>query len=155
MNEYFSRSERSQAGRATTGSRLAVPAVQPISTQQRGRQDAGSHDGKPHDGESPPSFFEDDLAGAAEYARVYARVVDILAELRSAASAATVEDAEAEIQSMVPVPMILAPLPPTFREVMESAVTLGKRIAGQARYAHAAQAHLRRVAVDQLLSIAA
>lgn len=152
MNEYFSRSERSQAGRATTGSRLAVPAVQPISTQQRGRQNAGSHDGKPHDGESSPSFFEDDLAGAAEYARVYARVVDILAELRSAA---TVEEAEAEIQSMVPLPMILAPVPPTFREVMESAVTLGKRIAGQARYAYAAQAHLRRVAVDQLLSIAA
>lgn len=127
----------------------AVPPVQAIAAQQG----ANRHAGKRQKGDPKSTLSEDDLASAAEYAKVHARVADILAELRSASAAPTVEAAEADIQSLLPAPMILVPLPPASKEVIESAVTLGKRIAEQASYAHAAQAHLRRGTVDQLLSI--
>lgn len=148
MNEYLSRSELSQVDRVTARAPSAVPAVQPVSLAQ---PPADRQAGKPQSGEGTAPLSEDDLASAAEYAKVHARVADILAELKSA-SASSVEGAEAEIQSMLPAPIILVPLPPASKEAVESAVTLGKRIAQQARYAHAAQAHLRRGTVDQILS---
>jgi hypothetical protein len=150
MNEYLSRGDLTQVDRVTTRSPSAVPVVQPVSAQQG----AHSQDGRAQGRGSSSQLSEDDLAGVAEYAKVQTRVADILAELRSAVSASTVEGAEAEIQSMLPAPLILVPLPPASREVVESAVALGKRIAEQASYAHAAQAHLRRGTVDQILSTA-
>lgn len=149
MNEYVSRSDLTQVDRVSSPTPSAVPAVQPIAAQQG----VDPHAGKPQSGDPHPTLSEDDLASAAEYAKVHARVADILAQLRSASVGPTVEGAEAEIQSLLPAPMILVPLPPASKEVVESAVTLGKRIAEQASYAHAAQAHLRRGTVDQLLSI--
>jgi hypothetical protein len=147
MNEYVSRSDLTQVDRVTSRTPSAVPAVQPVTAQQG----VDPHAGKPHEGDGGAGLSEDDLASAAEYAKVHAKVADILADLR-AASAPTIEDAEAEIQSLLPAPIILVPLPPASKEAVESAVTLGKRIAQQASYAHAAQAHLRRGTVDQLLS---
>lgn len=148
MNEYVSRSDLTQVDRVSSRTPSAVPAVQPVAAQQA--MDAQT--GKPQDGGPNTGLSEDDLASAAEYAKVHARVADILAELRSASVAPTVEGAEAEIQTLLPAPMILIPLPPASKEVVEAAVTLGKRIAEQASYAHAAQAHLRRGTVDQVLS---
>lgn len=150
MKEYLSRSELTQVDRVATRLSLAVPAVQPISAYNG----PAPNESRASNGEAASLLSEDDLASAAEYAKVHARVADILAELRSAASALSVDAAEVEIQSMVPTPMILVPLPPASKEAVESAVKLGKRIAEQANYAHAAQAHLRRGAVDQILSIA-
>lgn len=147
MNEYVSRSELTQVDRVSPRVPSAVPAVQPVTAQQG----VDPHAGKTHDWGSGAGLSEDDLASAAEYAKVHAKVADILADLR-AASAPAIEDAEAEIQSLLPAPIILVPLPPASKEAVESAVTLGKRIAEQASYAHAAQAHLRRGTVDQLLS---
>jgi hypothetical protein len=153
MNEYFSRSGLTQVDRTTSRAPSAVPAVQPITAQQGADPQAGkSRPGKPYDGEAGAALSEDDLASAAEYARVQARVADILAELRSTTGASTVQGAEANIQSLLPAPIILVPLPPASREVVESAVMLGKRIAQQSSYAHAAQANLRRGTVDQVLS---
>ena len=149
MNEYVSRSDLTQVDRVSSRTPSAVPPVQAIAAQQG----ADRHAGKRQKGDPKPTLSEDDLASAAEYAKVHARVADILAQLRSASAGPTVEEAEAEIQSLLPAPMILVPLPPASKEVVESAVTLGKRIAEQASYAHAAQAHLRRGTVDQLLSI--
>ncbi|MFC4592956.1 hypothetical protein [Sphingobium tyrosinilyticum] len=148
MNEYVSRSDLTQGDRAKARAPSAVPAVQPVTAQQG----VDPHAGKPHEGEIGADLSEDDLASAAEYAKVHAKVADILADLRSAASAPTIEGAEAELQSLLPAPIILVPLPPASREAVESAVMLGKRIAEQASYAHAAQAHLKRGTVDQLLS---
>ena len=147
MNENVSRSDLTQLDRVSSRT-PSVPAVQPIAAQQGVDPNAG----KPQDGDTNSTLSEDDLASAAEYAKVHARVADILAELRSASAAPTVEGAEADIQTLLPAPMILVPLPPASKEVIESAVTLGKRIAEQASYAHAAQAHLRRGTVDQVLS---
>ncbi|CAD7336978.1 hypothetical protein FIM10_06385 [Sphingomonadales bacterium 56] len=148
MNEYASRSDLTQVDRVSSRTPSAVPAVQPVAAQQGMDTPAG----KPQDGGTNMGLSEDDLASAAEYAKVHARVADILAELRSASATPTVEGAEAEIQTLLPAPMILVPLPPASKEAVESAVTLGKRIAEQASYAHAAQAHLKRGTVDQLLS---
>lgn len=148
MNEYISRSGLTQVDRTTSRTPSAVPAVQPITAQQG----VDSQAGKRQDDESGAALSEDDLASAAEYARVQARVADILAELRSATGASTVQGAEANIQSLLPAPIILVPLPPASREVVESAVMLGKRIAQQSSYALAAQAHLKRGTVDQVLS---
>jgi len=53
---------------------------------------------------------------------------------------------------MMPSPMVFVPLPPASKEAVEQAVTLAKKIAQQASYAHAAQAHIKRPMVDQLLS---
>ena len=148
MNEYVSRSDLTQVDRVTSRAPSGVPAVQPIAAQQG----VDAHADRPHDSDNGGSLSEDDLASAAEYAKVHARVADILADLRSAASSPSVEGAEAEIQSLLPAPMILVPLPPASKEAVESAVTLGRRIAEQASYAHAAQAHLKRGTVDHLLS---
>lgn len=146
MNEYIARREFSQVDRVTARTPSAVPAVQPVSPAHG----ADSHGGRSPGGGGPP-LSEYDLASAAEYAKVHARVADILAELRLAGPS-SVDDAAAELQSLVPAPIILVPLPPASKEAVESAVELGKRIAEQASYAHAAQAHLRRGTVDQLLS---
>ncbi|HJT41695.1 MAG TPA: hypothetical protein VJ762_15305 [Sphingobium sp.] len=149
MNEYLSRNELTQVDRVAAR-KPSVSAVQPVSAQQSSLQTADSHAGKPQEADVGSSLAEDDLAGAAEYAKVHARVADILADLRSSAS--SVEGAEAAIQSLLPTPIILVPLPPASKEAVESAVGLGKRIAEQASYAHGAQAHLRRGTVGQVLS---
>lgn len=151
MNEYLSRSELTQVDRVTTRAPAAVPSVTPAVQPAPSTQNSMQQPGRAPDGEAQPQLSEDDLASAAEYAKVHARVADILADLRSS-EAVSVEGAEAEIQSLLPAPIILVPLPPASKEAVESAVTLGKRIAQQASYAHAAQAHLRRGTVDQLLS---
>ncbi|HKY81542.1 MAG TPA: hypothetical protein VJM09_08720 [Sphingobium sp.] len=151
MNEYLSQSGLTQVDRVSSRAPSGVPVVSPVSAVQAAGDPLS--DGRRERG-SAAMLAEEDLVSAAEYAKVHARVADILAELRSV-GAASIEGAEAQIQSMLPAPMILVPLPPASKEVMESAVELGKRIAEQASYAHAAQAHLRRGTVDQLLSTAA
>jgi hypothetical protein len=148
MNDYVSRSDLTQVDRVAARAPSAVLPVQPVAA----RQGRGTQAGQPQDGGPNPSLSEDDLASAAEYAKVRARVADILANLRSASATATVEAAEAEIQTLLPAPMILVPLPPASKEAIESAVKLGERIAEQASYALAAQSHLKRGTVDQLLS---
>ena len=147
MNEYLSRNELTQIDRVAPRAAAALPAAQSGAATQALKPHAGAQ--AESDALSPTS--EDDLASAAEYAKVHARVADILADLRSEGGTSVNEAAE-QIQSLLPAPMILIPLPPASKEAVESAVTLGKRIAEQASYAHAAQAHLRRGAVDQLLS---
>jgi len=95
---------------------------------------------------------EESIASSAEYAKVHARIADILGDLRSQGGTATVQGAADEIQSMLPAPQVLVPLPPASKEAVESTIRIAKRIAEQAAYAHAAQANVRRGAVDQILS---
>lgn len=98
---------------------------------------------------------DEEIASAADYAKVHARIADILADIRSEVRPQSVEGAQMEIQSMLPAPIILVPLPPASKETMESTVLLAKRIAEQASYAQAAQAHLKRGTVDQILATVA
>jgi hypothetical protein len=156
MNEYFSRSEISPIDRVVTRAPAAVAPVQGATAKlpesatasraaalvAASRESASS------------STVKDEAAGAAEYASVHARIADILADLRSDATA-SVDGAASEIQSMVPAPIILVPLPPASKDAVEHAALLAKRMADQASFAHAAQAHLRHGTVDQILSTVA
>lgn len=155
MNEYFSRSEVSPIDRVAPRAPVAVPAVQPVATAGR----PADRDGPPVPARTMPAAetlakAQDEVAGAAEYARVHARIADILADLRSGSSALTVDDAAGAISAMLPSPIIVVPLPPASKEAVENAARLAKRIAEQTHFALGAQAHARRGAVDQLLSAA-
>lgn len=154
MNDYGSRSEISPTERAATRPVVPVPAVQIISA--RTAPDLGD------EGRStvpPPgndtATLDDEVAGAAEYARVHARIAVILSDLRSSANSATVGGAEGEIQDMMPSRVVLVPLPPASKEAVEHAAQLAKRIVRDAFNAHSAQAHVKRGTVDQVLSAGA
>ncbi|BDD67292.1 hypothetical protein Sj15T_23130 [Sphingobium sp. TA15] len=148
MNNYISRTELS-VERSATRAPSAVSAIQPVSssgTAQQGDQSPR------HSMAQDQAGAEESIATSAEYAKVQARIADILGELRSLGGAATVDGAADEIQSMLPTPQVLVPLPPASKEAVESTIRIAKRIAEQAAYAHAAQANIRRGAVDQILS---
>ena len=147
MNNYISRTELS-VERGATRAPSAVSAIQPVSSsatlQQGGRP---PRQAMPED----QAASEESIASSAEYAKVHARIADILGDLRRQGGTATVDGAANEIQSMLPSPQVLVPLPPASKEAVESTIRIAKRIAEQAAYAHAAQAHVPRGAIDQIL----
>ncbi len=155
MNEYLSKSEISSVDRvgARTNSVSAVAAAQSVTVKPRG---TGNGDVRAQAGptvEGDRTGPDEDIASAAEYARVHAQIADILAHMRADADVSA-ESAASDIQSMMPVPVIIVPLPPASKEAVESAAHLARKIADQARYAHGAQAaQLRRGTVDQILSM--
>lgn len=156
MNDYFTRSELSPIDRSAPRAIPAISAVQSVPAQNpASNQDLSSSGGKPRPAPVATLMPDEEIASAADYAKVHARIADILADIRSEARPQSVDSAEVEIQSMLPAPIILVPLPPASKEVMESTVLLAKRIAEQASYAQAAQAHLKRGTVDQILSTVA
>jgi hypothetical protein len=95
---------------------------------------------------------EAQLASAAEYARVHARIADILANLRAGAPKASTADSEAEIVSLLPEPVIIVPLPPASREMVEYAEMLAREMASRAVVARSAQAHIQSGTADQVLA---
>lgn len=150
MNDYFSRSEISPVKRSATRAPSAVSAVQPASSSATVRQDGRSASAPIPDDQAAS---EERIASSAEYAKVHARIADILAELHAQSGNVTVDGAADEIQSMLPAPQVLVPLPPASKEAVESAIRIARRIAEQAGYAHAAQANFRQGAVDQIVTL--
>lgn len=151
MSDYLSRNEISPVERSATRAPSAVSAVQPVSasvTVNSNGRSARSAGNAPSDDQTA----EADIASSAEYAKVHARIADILADLRSQGSSTTVDGAAEEIQSMLPAPQVLVPLPPASKEAVESSIRIARRIAEQAAYAHAAQANVRRGTVDQIVT---
>lgn len=148
MNDYISRTELS-VDRGAARAPSAVSAIQPVSSSAATQQ--GGQSPRRAMPEDQPAA-EESIASSAEYAKVHARIADILGDLRSQGGNATVQGAADEIQSMLPAPQVLVPLPPASKEAVESTIRIAKRIAEQAAYAHAAQANVRRGAVDQILS---
>lgn len=155
MNDYASRSEISPVERAAPRAPSAVGAVQPVGAgASTSGQDDLSATSAPKAAIIDLVALDDEAAGAAEYAKVHARIADILADMRSESGGMSVDGAAAAVQSMLPAPFIFVPLPPASREAVEQAAALAQRIADKAIYAHAAQAHLKRGTVDQILSTA-
>ncbi|WP_375194416.1 hypothetical protein [Sphingobium sp.] len=149
MSDYLSRNEISPVERSVTRAPSAVSAVQPVSASVTVNSNGRST------GNAQPeeqAAAEVDIASSAEYARVHARIADILADLRSQGSSATVDGAAEEIQSMLPAPQVLVPLPPASKEAVESSIRIARRIAEQVAYAHAAQANVRRGTVDHIVA---
>ncbi len=160
MNDYFSRGEIPPIDRVPVRPVVAVPAVQPAAQagtdldpalrQARAQLKEGSGEGA-----DLSSTSEEQLASAAEYARVHARIADIIADLRSGRpgqNEATAQANEQAITSLLPSPIVIIPLPPASRDMVEHAVRVAKDMADQAAYAHAAQAHLKMGTVDQILT---
>lgn len=153
MSEYVARSEISPVDRVATRPATPVHAVQPVAVSPK----AADRDGASAAASTPAvdtAAIDDDLASAAEYAKVHARIADILADLRSETTTADVDDAARSIQSLMPVPIIIVPLPPASKEAVEHAALLAKRMADQAVYARASHAHVSRSTVDQIVSTA-
>ncbi|WP_257540083.1 hypothetical protein [Sphingobium sp. CFD-1] len=153
MSDYLSKSEISSADRASARPNAvpAVSAAQSVTVKPDNGDAAASRGRAPALPARDPAAFEEEIAGAAEYARIHAEIADIMADMRTD-PAASVAAATSRIEAMLPTPIIIVPLPPASKEAVESTVMLARRMADQSRYAHAAQAHMKRGTVDQILS---
>lgn len=148
MSDYFPRSELSPVERSATRGPSAVTATT-SATARQGRQPSARPNPAKEDSAGP---LEGGIASSAEYAKVHARIADILAELRLQGGTITVEGAAEEIQSMIPAPSVLVPLPPASKDAVESSIRIARRIAEQASYAYAAQANMHPGTVELIIS---
>jgi hypothetical protein len=161
MNEYQSRSEITPIDRITRTTAVApsVSAATPVSTDAAVAAAAqASVASAPVDSAVDlAAGSEEQLASAAEYARVHASIAGILAGLRTgpSTSASTPGDAEAAITALLPPAIIIVPLPPASREMVEHAEMVAKAMASQALQTRSAQAHLKPGTVDQILTATA
>lgn len=150
MNDYVSRTEMPPVDRAVSRAPAPVQAVQPVAPSRSAQIPASQAAKSPVKGDGV--VVDDDLASIAEYVEVHARIADILADLQSGVGG--VDDAADAIQSMIPRPMVLVPLPPASKEAVEHAAVLAKRIVERASYAHGAHAHVSRATVEQVTTSA-
>lgn len=153
MNEYVPRIESVSAERAVQPVRpvAAVAPVQPgagagqAATQGEANADSGEQARREH------------MASASDYARVQARIADILAELdtSSASPAEAHAHADAQMAALRPEPTVVIPLPPARIEVIEQAVAVARAMAEKAALTRAAQANVAVGTVDQMLAVSA
>ncbi|QUT05812.1 hypothetical protein KFK14_23235 [Sphingobium phenoxybenzoativorans] len=160
MNEYQSRSEIAPVDRVTrkVAAVPSVPAATPVNADTQAAVSQAPAAPTPADNAvNLAAGSEEQLASAAEYARVHASIADILAGLRAGQSSNTQtnDEAESAITALLPQPVIIVPLPPASKEMVERAVMLAKAMADQAQVTRSAQAHLKPGTVDQILATAA
>jgi hypothetical protein len=146
MDDFLSRTELSPVDRTVVRGPAPAQAVQPVAASR-------ASDGPDTRARTPAprpeqADIDQDLASVAEYVEVHARIAEILSDLDS--GAISVDDANSAVQGMIPKPIVIVPLPPASREQVEHAAAVAKRIVERAAYAHAAQAHLPRHAVEQI-----
>jgi hypothetical protein len=161
MNEYLSRNEISPVDRVTR----TVAAISSVPAAPQGGDTDTAVQAKlvakvaaSTSGDADiASSSEEQLASAAEYARIHARIADILAGMRSDGTApvSSASNTEADIVSLLPAPVIIIPLPPASKDMVERAEMLAKDIAVSASLTRAAQAHVKPGTVDQILATAA
>ncbi|WP_336959612.1 hypothetical protein [Sphingobium aquiterrae] len=157
MNDYVQSSEISPIDRVTPRPVAAVSAVQPIgqAVPETPVQREGAK--APATAADFSALSEEQLASAAEYARVHARIAELLADLRSSSSsqAVSADATEGAIVALMPPPVFLVPLPPANRHMVERVAQLAKDMAAQATTSHVAQAHVKPGTVDQILATVA
>jgi hypothetical protein len=148
MDDYVSRTELSPVDRTVVRAPSPAPIVQPVTASRA--NDSLSKERRNAMAEPKAASASQELASVAEYVEVHARIAEILADL--SAGATDVDGAAGAIQTMIPRPMVLVPLPPASKEAVEHAAVLARRIVERASYAHVAQAHLSRGTVEQIAS---
>lgn len=148
MNEFVPRidaiaPERLVASRPAP----AVPLVQPSASAANAPNGSGVN---PDGGDQAR---REQMASAFDYARVQARVADILADITGSSEppAQARSTAEAKLDALKPIPTVIIPMLPASVEVVEHAVEVARAVAQQAELARAAQAHVNRNTVDQIL----
>lgn len=140
--------------------RSATRAPSPVAAIRAAGAKGSDLDNAPRQGfnrDNAPIIVDEDLAGAAEYAQMQARIADILAELRDRTDGvdASVAGADAAIRSMMPVPVVIIPPAPADKDELELAVGLAERITRQRAQAIAAHAAMRPGTVEGMLASAA
>jgi len=153
MNEFVPRIDSLSAERNTPPVRPApaVAPVQPSAASSQGANtsgagtDAGEHARREH------------MASASDYARVQARIADILADMHASTAepAAALDEAQNRIGSLSLSSTVIIPLPPASVESIERAVQVAQAMAEQASLARSSQANVSTGTVDQILSITA
>ena len=157
MDDYLPRNALPPADLAGARTVATVQPAAPAGSDTNAR--AGGHSGRNAGafatGANFDSGSEEQLASAAEYARVHARINDILASLRdSGGPVRSASASEAAIVSLLPAPVVIVPLPPASRDMVEQAARVAKQVADQAAFARAAQAHVKPGTVDQVMATA-
>lgn len=160
MNEYLSRSDIAPVDRIAR-SAAVVPGVtalaQTVVEAQPTPADLAATVAQSTSGADLATGSEDQLASAAEYARIHARIANIIANLRAGSGGGTISaaDGDAQVGALLPEPVIIIPLPPASRDMVERAERLARDMAAQAALTRSAQSHLKPGTVDQILATAA
>ena len=147
MSDYFPRIELPPVDRTVPRAISSVQAVQPIVAGHSAP--SANPDARASVPQIDIAGVDEDVASAAQYVEIYARIADILADLDSSGS---VDGAAQSINAMLPRPIVLVPLPPASREAIEHAAVVARRMVDRAAYSHAAQAYLPRGVVDQIVA---
>ena len=149
MNEFVPRVDPVAPERVlATRPAPVAPLVQPASAA------ANTNNGSGVDADSGEQARREQMASAFDYARVQARVADILSDLAGSSQPPEEARANAETQfeALKPVPTIIIPMLPASVEVVERAVQVARAMAQQAELTRAAQAHVNVGTVDQILA---
>lgn len=154
MENYLSRQEIQPVDRIP---RIAPAVFGATVTAQAGGDTAGQVHGEEEKAESAAIASEAQLASAAEYARIHAQIAETIAQIRSEAqsSAMSAAETEARLVSFLPAPVVIIPLPPANKDMVERAAMLAKEMAAQVAITRSAQAHLKPGTVDQILATVA
>lgn len=150
MNEFVPRIDAIAPERiVATRPAPAVPLVQAAASAANASNGSGVN---PDGGEGAR---REQMASAFDYARVQARVADILADIAGSSEppAQARATAEAHLEALKPVPTVIIPMLPASVEVVERAVEVARAVAQQAELARAAQAHVSKGSVDQILLV--
>lgn len=150
MSEFASRIEAIAADRAAPV--RAVPAVMAAE-----RATGGSASGDSGGAENGAQARRDHMASASDYARVQARIADILADVDAATSepAAARNEAADRLEAIKALPVVIVPMPPASVEQIERAVALARDMAEKASLARSAQANVQPGTVSWLMKAAA
>lgn len=127
----------------------AVTAVPPVGAVAGSGSDAGVN------ANSGETARRQQMASAADYARVQVRIAQILANMgRGGALSSTRSQVQADtdIEAMLPRSTVIIPLPPTTTESIERAVKLARDMVRQAELTRGAQANIAPGVVDQLFT---
>lgn len=149
MNEFVSRVDAVAPERVlATRPAPAAPLVQPASAA------ANTNNGSGVNADSGEQARREQMASAFDYARVQARVADILSDLSGSSQPPpqAEADAEAKIEALKPTPTVIIPMLPASVEVVERAIQVARAMAQQAELTRAAQANVNLGTVDQILA---
>jgi len=154
MENYLSRQDIQPVDRVTRTAPVIFGATVAAQTSSDTAEQVKVVEAK---AESAAVASEAQLASAAEYARIHAQIAETIAQIRSdgQSSSTSAAEAEAQLVSLLPAPVIIIPLPPASKDMVERAAMLAKEMAAQAAITRSAQAHVKPGTVDQILATVA
>ena len=152
MNEFVSRIDAIAPERI-----VAVRPAPVVPLVQAGASAANSPHGSGVNPDNGGQARREQMASAFDYARVQARIDDILADMNGSSEppAQAQAQAQAHIEALKPTPTIIIPMLPASVEVVEHAIEVAKSMAQQAELTRAAQGKVNIGTVDQMLVQAA